>query len=119
MTQVEALEAAKQNLRSRLKASQGLRVLESGPVKLIDYGDFTSSLLLIDEVWESVAKDSGDNLVVAIPGRSVIGFGLASDPSAVAALNRLATMPNEPYPVSSQVLQRQGKTWTTYKGPPI
>jgi Tfp pilus assembly protein PilF len=113
----DMIEVAKKNLRERATA---VKIIEAGPVKLIDFDtSYNASLVLIDEVWEAVAKGAGDDLVVAIPARDAIAFGRANDPQSIAALHRLATIPTQAYGISSILLQRKGKGWVPFKAPSL
>jgi Tfp pilus assembly protein PilF len=114
LTDDELLEAAKKNLRERVSA---VKLIDVGPVKLIDFDtSYNASLVLIDEIWSTVAPGAGDDLIVAVPARDAIAFGRASNQQSVTALRRLATIPAQAYGISSVLLQRQGKGWVVFKG---
>lgn len=102
-------EQANKNLKKRLSS---LKLVESGAIKIVDFDtSYNVSLLVIDEIWSAVAPGAEDDVVVALPSRDALIIGSAKDPASVGGLRRIVAMPNQAYPISTQLLRRQGKGW--------
>ena len=53
-------------------------------------GDHETGALCLDFIWDAIAKQAGEDLVVAVPARDCLFMALASDPDQVEAMTTIA-----------------------------
>jgi hypothetical protein len=76
-------------------------------------GDYESSLLLLDSVWDELEAELGGPVAVAAPTRSLVAAARADDAASVARLRSLiADATFDPYSVSEELFVRRNGTWT-------
>ena len=109
-------ENALENLRGmklqvRANEAEGMFLLTAG-------GDYEAVLLLLPEVWDTVAAMISGDLVVAVPARDAICFTGTANRDHLAAMRRTTSRILEiaPHPLSRAFLRRTEDGWEEYKG---
>jgi uncharacterized protein YtpQ (UPF0354 family) len=83
---------------------------------LVCGGDLEASLLLVDEVWRSVAASVEGDVVACVPARDVVLF---ADASAEGAITRMGVLADEiledgDHTISPTLLRRTASGWERY-----
>jgi len=107
---------AVQNLRAlklEVRAHSGDRV-----IMLTAGGNYEATLLLLSEVWESVAAMTTGQLIVSVPARDLIFATGDSAKENLGELRRVTSKALEQAakPLSRAFLQWDGQGWQKYKG---
>lgn len=75
-------------------------------------GVYESSLLKIDNIWESISERLGGPIAVAIPVRGKLYIGLADKPEDLQKLDNIAkTLAVGPHALTNKILLRQNGAW--------
>lgn len=108
-TAIENLRAL--NLQVRANAGDGMYLLTAG-------GNSEATLLLLPEVWESVAPMVDGDLVVSVPARDAICFTGDATHENLAGLRRATSyiLEQARHPLSRVFLRRIDGEWTEYSG---
>ena len=112
----ELYEASLQNLRAL-----NLKVLSHKNerfVMLTAGGNFEAPLLLLPEIWDSVAEIVEGKVVAAVPARDILIFTGDSMPENLAELRRRTSQAIEKaeHPLSRCFFRRAGCIWQKYQG---
>jgi hypothetical protein len=109
-TDDEAFALARSNLARR---AEGLEWRNEGGLRVaVLDGDYETSLLLLDGLWDDLETALGGPAAVAIPVRGSLVAGRADNPDDVAALRGLiAEAALDPYAVSEDVFVRREGRW--------
>lgn len=103
---------ALENLRMRV-GRVALKQIDD--MVLVGYdGNYETSLLLLDTMWQQVADESGESiLTAAVPARDVLVYTSSSRPEAIAALQDVANRFAEEggYAISSQLIEWVHGRW--------
>ena len=104
------------NLRAldlRVEAHQGDRTM-----MLTAGGDYEATLLLLPEIWESVAPMAPGRLVVSVPARDVVYFTGDADPMNLGDLRSWTSKALEQVdkPLSRALLVWTGSAWQEHTG---
>ncbi len=104
-----------ENLRKRLPE---IDCLSAGPVSMLSAGgNYESSLLLFDDVWENARSSVDGELIVAVPTRDVVVFCGSYDFESVSRLSDQAVelFESGAYGVSGKLFRRGDEGWEEYK----
>lgn len=94
-----------------------LQVQAVGPVYLLTLdGNYESSVLLLDSVWDQIAQQLAAEPVVAIPARDLVLFASPHDSAVLASLREMAAKYEREsgYAISASLLQRAAGSWKPY-----
>ncbi|MCC8193595.1 MAG: DUF1444 family protein [Deltaproteobacteria bacterium] len=75
---------AKKNLTEQVEFT--LSGTNYGGYGILAGGDHEAAALCLDFIWDAVAKQAGEDLVVAVPAKDCLFMALASDPGQVEAM---------------------------------
>lgn len=109
-------EHALQNLRALrldVRAHRGDHIL-----MLVAGGNYEATLLLLPEIWESVATMVAGNIVASVPARDILYVTGDADPGNLADLRRWtsAMIEKADKPLSRVFVRRNGVGWEEYEG---
>jgi len=112
----ELHQIALANLRKHI---DDVRIEGDAPVSMMTLGgDLGSCLLLLDEVWESLAAEVPGQLVVSVPTRSILLFTSSDSPEGLSLLRELTTGAWEresTHRLSDQLIVRRGGSWACFQ----
>lgn len=104
------------NLRRKLPEIDSQR----GPLltMLIAGGNFESSLLLLDELWEKQARQVSGEVVIAVPSRDVLIHADSARPEAIERLRELAqqALQDNSYPITDRLFVYRNGGFEGYDG---
>lgn len=112
----ELHDRAIQNLRSlrlEVRAHQGARIM-----MLTAGGNYEATLLLLPEVWESVAQMVAGQVVVSVPARDVVYVTGDATPENLSELRQWTSkmLEQADKPLSRAFIRRGGAGWEAYTG---
>lgn len=112
----ELHEHALANLRAvnlEVRAHQGERTM-----MLTTGGNYEATLILLPEIWESIAEMVRGQIVVSVPGRDLLLVAGDADPENLAELRRVTSNAIEraEKPLSRAFLRWNGAQWEHYSG---
>lgn len=110
----ELFELALDNLRSRLPPVQ--RHGKVGAEMLTCGGTFEASLLLYEDLWESLAEEISGDLVACVPSRDTVLLTGTAIPGGVERLRSAAQriLGENAHPLSGSLLRRTGEGWESF-----
>jgi uncharacterized protein YtpQ (UPF0354 family) len=116
VTDSDLHEKAKGNLRAlnlEVKAHQG-----AGYVMLTAGGNFEATLLLLPEIWESVAEMVKGDVIASVPSRDVLIFTGAANDEDIAILRSATSkvLEQADKALSRAFFRRVSNSWTIYEG---
>jgi uncharacterized protein YtpQ (UPF0354 family) len=116
MTEDELHDRALQNLRAlrlEVRANQGDRIM-----MLTAGGNFEATLLLLPEIWSSVAPMVSGRIVASVPARDILYVTGDSNPENLADLRRWTSKMIEQAdkPLSRAFIRWNGTHWEEYSG---
>lgn len=82
-------------------------------------GNFESSLLLVDQLWDQALVAYAQNgFVVAVPARDVLAFTDGNSAAGIAELRGLVSklFPNGDHLISQDLFKRQSGRWLKFQG---
>ncbi|WP_224245604.1 DUF1444 family protein [Hyalangium gracile] len=82
-------------------------------------GNFEASLLLLDEIWDDLEKETQGEVVAAVPARDLL---FVTDSQNAAGVSKVSALAADAYakgdhPVSKQVLVRRSGEWKPWAPP--
>eukprot|EP01035_Chromulina_nebulosa_P005892 gene5892-biopygen4990 len=112
----ELHERALANLRAlnlEVRAHQGERTM-----MLTAGGNYEATLILLPEIWETIAEMVSGRIVVSVPGRDMLLVAGDADPENLAELRRVTSSAIEraDKPLSRAFLRWTGTQWEHYSG---
>lgn len=84
----ELYALARKNLADQVEFN--LTGTNYGGYGILAGGDHEAGALCLDFIWDAVAKEAGENLVVAVPAKDCLFMARASDPAQIAAMAAIA-----------------------------
>ncbi|SBW09551.1 conserved hypothetical protein [uncultured delta proteobacterium] len=79
---------AKKNLAGQVEFN--LTGTSYGGYGILAGGDHEAGALCLEFIWDAVAKEAGENLVVAVPAKDCLFMALASDAAQIEAMAAIA-----------------------------
>ncbi len=121
-SQLEALSVDRSVLRA-LALENLLRILPqtniegAGPWFYIAAGDYTSSILLFDSVWDQAAEIVEGDVVAAVPTRDTLLITGSDSVEGIAAIRKMAREihDNGHHVISPTLIRREGTTWKLFE----
>lgn len=79
---------AKKNLAEQVEFN--LTGTNYGGFGILAGGDHEAGALCLEFIWDAVARQAGENLIVAVPAKDCLFMALASDPGQIDAMMELS-----------------------------
>jgi hypothetical protein len=110
----ELYEVARDNLRTRMPPVQ--RHGKVGAEMLTCGGKFEASLLLFEDLWESIAGETSGDLVACVPSRDTVLLTGTAVPGGVERLRSAAQriLGENAHPLSGALLRWTGDGWEPF-----